>query len=108
MLLNASAPAEHPFLASGPFGEPVLLALIAALVLWVVVYLLYRVAMTSRRDYGMPIRRRLICTRLRVHSDQSAEVPFWWTDIQVQRAVRAYWRRTLRSPEEGFTAHTIS
>jgi hypothetical protein len=101
VLLTAATTAPHHPAASttnlGPFSEPVYLAVIAALVLWVVVYLVYKLAMTARRDYGLPVRRRLMCRRLRVHDDQTADAPFWWTDLQVQRAVRSYWRRTLRS-----------
>ena len=98
MLLTA--PAAHQATSpssSGPLSEIVYLALIAALVLWVVVYLVYKLAMTGRRDFGLPVRRRLFCRRLNVHDDQVADVPFWWTDLQVQRAVSSYWRRTLRS-----------
>ena len=91
----------HPAAATssnGPFNEVVYLALIAALVVWVIAYLSYKLLMTGRRDFGVPVRRRLFCRRLNVHGDQQADVPFWWTDLQVQRAVRSYWRRTLRSP----------
>jgi hypothetical protein len=35
---------------------------------------------------------------MRVDRDLSADVPFWWTDIQVLRAVRAHWRQELRLP----------
>lgn len=82
----------------GPFPESVYLAVIAALVVWLVVYLAYKVWMTSRRDFGLPVRRRLLAYRLTVLENQRAEVPFWWTDLQVQRAVRSYWKRSLRSP----------
>jgi hypothetical protein len=74
------------------------LALIGGLVFWIVLYFSYRVVMTGRRDFGMPVRRRLLTFGLKVDRDQSADVPFWWTDLQVQRAVRSYWRQTLRSP----------
>ncbi len=76
----------------------VYLAATAALVCWVLVYVVYKVVMTGRKDFGMPIRRRLLCKNLRVDHDQSAEVPIWWTDLQVQRAVRAHWRTALRVP----------
>lgn len=82
----------------GPFSETVWLAIIAALVFWVAVYLVYKLRMTAKRDFGLPVRRRIVCRKLTVHDNQRAEVPFWWTDIQVQRAVRSYWRRTLRGP----------
>ena len=101
VLLTAPPPVHaHAHTAGGAaaiFSEPVYLAVIAALVLWVTVYLVYKLAMTKRRDYGLPVRRRLMCRKLRVHEDQTADAPFWWTDLQVQRAVRSYWRRTLRS-----------
>jgi hypothetical protein len=82
----------------GFLPQPVFVALIMALVMWVVVYMLYKLVMTERKDFGMPIRRRLLCKRLRVDHDQSAEVPFWWTDLQVQLAVRNHWKQTLRGP----------
>jgi hypothetical protein len=88
----------HP--TSSVFGgnEVIYLAAIAALVLWVVLYLVYRVVMTGRKDFGMPVKRRLLAFRLRVDRDQRADVPFWWTDLQIQRAIRSHWRNTLRSP----------
>ena len=67
---------------------------LAALLLWVVLYLVYKVAW--RRDFGLPVRRRLAARGLRVERDQVAYVPFWWSDIQVQRALDAHWRRTLK------------
>jgi hypothetical protein len=96
-----AALAATPTPSQGPFTETVFLAIIAALVLWLVVYLTYKVWMTSKRDFGVPIRRRLLARKLTVHEDQRAEVPFWWTDLQVQRAVRSYWKRSLRSPARG-------
>ncbi len=83
---------------SGSIPGDVYLAATGALVCWVVVYLVYKVVMTGRKDFGMPVRRRLLCRHLRVDHDQSADVPIWWTDLQVQRAVRAHWRHTLRLP----------
>jgi hypothetical protein len=73
-------------------------AVIGALVAWAAVYLVYRIVMTRHRDFGMPVRRRLLCSHLRIHRDESAEVPIWWTDIQIARAVRAHWRDCLRLP----------
>ena len=67
------------------------------LALWVAGYFLYRMAMTRRKDFGMPVRRRLLCRGLRIERDEVADVPFWWTDLQVQRAVSSYWRHSLRS-----------
>ncbi len=78
--------------------QSLFLWLIVLLVLWVVAYVLYRIAMTKRKDYGMPVRRRIFCRSLRVDRDEVAEVPFWWTDLQVQHALGLYWRYSLRSP----------
>lgn len=66
----------------------------AALLGCLVLYLLYKVAWP--RDFGVPVRRRLFCRRLRMVRDQLAIVPLWWSDIQIQRAVRAHWRETLQ------------
>ena len=71
---------------------------LALLVLWVVAYVLYRIAMTKRKDFGMPVHRRILRRGLRVDRDEIAEVPFWWTDLQVQRSLGMYWRYSLRSP----------
>ena len=87
LLLAAAAHAAK----SGSIPGDVYLAATAALVCWVVVYLVYKVVMTGRRDFGMPVKRRLLCKHLRVDHDQS-------TDLQVQRAVRAHWRHSLRLP----------
>ena len=94
LLLLAASSASKPFSIPGD----VYLAATAALVCWLVVYFTYKVVMTGRKDFGMPVKRRLLCKRLRVEHDQSAEVPIWWTDLQVQRAVRAHWRNSLRMP----------
>lgn len=67
---------------------------IVALVGWIILYLVYKFAW--RRDFGLPVRRRLLARRLVVERDQVAFVPFWWTDLQVQRAVNGYWKRTLK------------
>ena len=75
-----------------------LLWVVVLLVLWIVAYVLYRIAMTKRKDFGMPVRRRIFCRSLRVERDEVAEVPFWWTDLQVQRSLGLYWRYSLRSP----------
>jgi len=96
MMLLTAAPA--PATNHGPLNDIVFFGLLAILVTWLVVYFVIKVAMTQRRDFGLPVRRRLLCRKLRVHNDQTADVPFWWSDLQVQRAVRTYWRRTLRSP----------
>lgn len=67
---------------------------LAGLLGWVALYLLYKVGW--RRDFGLPVRRRLLVKGLRVEREQLAFVPFWWSDIQVQRALDGHWRRTLR------------
>jgi len=67
---------------------------IAALVGWIVLYMVYKVVF--HRDFGLPVRRRLLQRRLVVERDQIAFVPFWWSDLQVQRAVNGYWKRTLK------------
>ena len=67
---------------------------LAALVGWVVLYLVYKFAW--RRDYGLPVRRRLLMRSLQVEREQIAYVPFWWSDLQVQRAIDNHWRRTMR------------
>ena len=109
-LAAASSQHSHAAQSSGGLGtELIYLAAIAALVFWVILYLIYRVVMTGRKDFGMPVRRRLFALHLRVDRDQSADVPFWWTDLQIQRAVRAHWRQTLRSPfAAGSEAHPAS
>jgi hypothetical protein len=95
VLLEAPA----PITGVGDTGPNALyLAVLGALIFWVVVYLIYRVVMTARKDFGMPVRRRMLCAHMRVDHDQSAEVPFWWTDLQVRHAVRAHWRETMRLP----------
>ena len=111
--LAAASPSTHSHPTSGGLhlggNEVIYLALIAGLVFWVILYLVYRVMMTGRKDFGMPVRRRLFAIHLRVDRDQSADVPFWWTDLQIQRAVRAHWRQTLRSPfAAGSEAHPAS
>jgi hypothetical protein len=67
---------------------------LAGLLGWVALYLLYKVCW--RRDFGLPVHRRLLVRGLRIDCDELALVPFWWSDIQVQRAVDAHWRQTLR------------
>ncbi len=77
------------------FNAVLLAAIFAALLIWIVVYLIYKMAW--RADFGLPVRRRLLCSRLTVERDQAASVPIWWSDLQIQRAVRAYWKQSLRS-----------
>jgi hypothetical protein len=66
----------------------------AGLAACVVLYLLYKMAWP--RDFGVPVRRRLLCRGLRVERDQIAFAPLWWSDLQVQRAIRTHWKRTMQ------------
>ena len=100
MLLHVAPPDTSSAAPGGSIVGDLWLLALGALMCLVLAYLVYKVMLTGRRDYGMPVRRRLLCKRLRVDHDQSAQIPFWWTELQVQRAVRAHWRRTLRLPLE--------
>lgn len=74
--------------------------LIVALLLgWVVLYAVYKVAWHP--DFGMPVRRRIAVRGLVVEGNQVAYVPFWWTNLQVQRALDNHWRRIMRRGFEG-------
>ena len=66
---------------------------------FLILYLAYKFAWP--RDYGIPVRRRLLVASMHIDRDQVAFVPFWWSDVQVQRAVRAHWKDSLR---QGFSA----
>jgi hypothetical protein len=68
-------------------------ALLAGLI-WILFYVVYKIGW--RRDYGLPVRRRILAHRLTVVRNQVAFVPFWWSDLQIQRAINSYWKRTLR------------
>jgi hypothetical protein len=59
-----------------------------------IVYLLVRVF--HRPDFGVPVRRRLLRRGLRVRRDQFAEVPIWWSNLQVRRALTSHWKQSLR------------
>jgi hypothetical protein len=73
-----------------------LLSVVLAILLgWICVYLIYKIAW--RADFGLPVRRRLLCARLRVERDQVAFVPLWWSDLQIQRAISAHWKSSLRA-----------
>jgi hypothetical protein len=100
MLLHVAPPEDSYSPAVGSVLGDIYLAAIGLLVCLVVAYLVYKIVMTGHRDYGMPVKRRLLCKRLRVDGDQSAQVPFWWTEHQVQQVMRAHWRHTLRLPLE--------
>src|ERR1700721_1264513 len=88
MLLLLAA-AAHASKSSGSIPGDVYLAATGALVCWVVVYLVYKVVMTGRKDFGMPVKRKVLCKHLRVDHDQSAEVPIWWTALQAHRPAPA-------------------
>lgn len=59
-----------------------------------IVYLAYKVL--YRPDFGIPVRRKLMSGGLHVRRDQFAEVPLWWSNLQVQRAIHNHWKETLR------------
>jgi hypothetical protein len=82
-------------IAGHPVNATLLSVVLAILLGWIVAYLLYKTFWRS--DFGLPVRRRLLCTGLRVQGDQVAFVPLWWSDLQVQRAIGAHWRNSLRS-----------
>ena len=67
---------------------------VAALAGCLIVYLTYK--LFYRPDFGMPVRRRILATHIRFRRDQFADVPVWWSNLQVQRAIRGHWRQTLR------------
>jgi uncharacterized membrane protein YcfT len=67
---------------------------IAALAGCLIVYLAYK--FFYRPDFGMPVRRRILAKHIRFRRDQVADVPVWWTNLQVQRAVRGHWKQSLR------------
>ncbi len=70
------------------------LTLLALLTGAVTLYFIYKVF--YRRDFGVPVRRKVFQLHMHVERDQIAFVPFWWSDIQVQRAIKAHWRQALR------------
>ena len=67
---------------------------VAALAGCLIVYLAYK--LSYRPDFGMPVRRRILAAHIRFRRDQFAEVPVWWTNVQVQRAIRGHWKQSLR------------
>jgi hypothetical protein len=66
----------------------------AMLIVAVLVYLGYKILWHP--DFGMPVQRKLFARGMRVKRDQLCEVPIWWSNIQVQRAIRSHWKQTLR------------
>jgi hypothetical protein len=86
-------------LAGHRINSTVLLVLLAVLVAWIVVYMLYK--MFWHADFGLPVRRRLLARRVTIQRDQVAFAPMWWSDLQIQRAVSVHWRNSLRSTVKG-------
>ncbi len=80
-------------------NSTVLLVLLAVLVGWIVVYMIYK--MFWHADFGLPVRRRVLSRGLRIERDQVAFVPLWWSDLQIQHAVGVHWRNSLRSTVKG-------
>ncbi|MGD0834251.1 MAG: hypothetical protein ABSA40_07490 [Candidatus Dormibacteria bacterium] len=68
--------------------------LVATLLAFLALYLAYRVL--YRPDFGMPVRRRLLVRGFRMRREEFAEVPIWWSALQVERAVRSHWKASLR------------
>jgi hypothetical protein len=85
---------EAPLLATLTQISPESGTAIAALAGCLLVYLAYK--LFYRPDFGMPVRRRLLARGIRFRRDQFAVVPVWWSDLQVQRAIRSHWKRSLR------------
>ena len=67
----------------------------------VIIYMVYKFAWP--RDFGLPVRRKLFRVRMKVERNQVAYVPFYWTDIQVQRAIKTHWKQAMR---DSFAAPT--
>ena len=82
-------------LAGHPVNTALLGVVLAFLVGWIAAYLIYKIFW--RADFGLPVRRRLLCSGLTIQRDQVAFVPLWWSDLQIQRAVSAHWKNSLRS-----------
>ena len=66
----------------------------AMLIVALLVYLGYKILWHP--DFGMPVQRKVFLKGMRVKRDQLCEVPIWWSNIQVQRAIKAHWKQTLR------------
>ncbi|MDQ6846673.1 MAG: hypothetical protein M3019_03695 [Candidatus Dormibacteraeota bacterium] len=82
-------------IAGHPVNAAMLLGVLAFLLAWIIVYLVYK--MFWHADFGLPVRRRLLSKAMKVERDQMAFVPMWWSDLQIQRAVSAHWKNSLRS-----------
>jgi hypothetical protein len=88
MAMNTSLLASLPLTSTG------LTTGAAALACCLVAYLAYKVF--YRPDFGMPVRRRILAMHIRFRRDQLADVPVWWSNLQVQRAIRGHWKQSLR------------
>jgi hypothetical protein len=82
-------------IAGHTVNSGLLLGVLAFLLAWIVAYLLYK--MFWHADFGLPVRRRLLSSGMKIERDQVAFVPMWWSDLQIQRAVSAHWKHSLRS-----------
>ena len=82
-------------IAGHTLNGPLLSIVLAFLLGWIALYLIYKVFW--RADFGLPVRRRLLCSGLKIQRDRVAFVPIWWSDLQIQRAVSAHWKNSLRS-----------
>jgi hypothetical protein len=85
---------DAPLLATLNLSSGEIAPAIAALAACLVSYLAYK--LFYHPDFGMPVRRRLLARRIRFRRDQFADVPMWWSDLQVERAIRGHWRQALR------------
>jgi hypothetical protein len=86
-------------LAGHRINSTLLLAMLAVLVAWIVVYMIYK--MFWHADFGLPVRRRLLARGLSIERDQVAFAPLWWSDLQIQHAVSTHWKNSLRSTVKG-------
>jgi hypothetical protein len=70
------------------------LAVIVSVALLIVLYMVYRIIWHP--DFGLMVKRRAFRLHLRVERDQTAYVPFWWSNLQVRRALDRHWNSELR------------
>jgi hypothetical protein len=91
MTMFAALPALTPAEAG------LLLALLLGAIL---LYLAYKIF--YKPDFGLPVRRRVFCSHMRVDRDQVAYVPIWWSNLQVQGAIKKHWKQSL---EQTFRGH---
>src|SRR5258708_38190965 len=86
----ATATVVVPVASPGP--NYLILLLLLPLIL--AIYMVYKIIWHP--DFGLPVRRRLLCRKLYVDRDQIAFVPFWWNNLQVRRAISRYWKASMR------------